>query len=63
MQPTVMYLVISARIALKLENDGPKTKQSCFKAEVVVFTVEGSKCHNFADGLLKILKESPLKKF
>ena len=53
MQPTVMYLLIFASIALKLENDGPKTKQSYFKAEVVVFTVESSKCYNCADGLLK----------
>ena len=53
MQPTVMFLVIFASIALKLENDGPKTKQSYFKAEVVVFTVESSKCFNCADGLLK----------
>ena len=62
MQATVMYLVISASIALKLENNGPKTKQSYFKAEVVAFTVESSKCYKFADGLLKFLKESPLKK-
>ena len=63
MQPTVMYLMIFASIALKLENVGPKNKQSYFKAEVVAFTVESSKCYNFADGLLKCLKESPLKKF
>ena len=54
--------MIFASIALKLENVGPKNKQSYFKAEVVAFTVESSKCYNFADGLLKCFKESPLKK-
>ena len=62
MQPTVMYLVIFGSVALKLENVGPKTKQSYFKAEVVAFTVESSNCYKFADGLVKFLKENPLKK-
>ena len=40
MKPTVMYLVIFASIALKLENVGPKTKQSYFKAEVVALLLK-----------------------
>ena len=63
MQPTVMYLVIFASIALKLENVGPRNKQSYFKAKVVAFNVESSKCYKFTDGLLKCLKENPLNKF
>jgi len=58
-----MYLVILASIALKLENVCPKNKQSYFKAEVVAFNVDSSKCYKFADGLLKCLKENPLNKF
>ena len=57
-----MYLVIFASIALKLENVGPKTKQSYFKAEVVALLLKVQKMLQFGWWFTKIFERKSTKK-